>query len=292
MSDRPTALLEAKALSVEVPGLPGERQIGLRSVALSLARGELLVLAGESESGPPLLARLAGGLADPRTKILSGSLLFEGESILGESRRRGLERRRGPVAYLARDSATPPEPGRTVGQWLADCVGRKARAEARSDWADCFFRAGLLEPETLLPRRLEELPPATRRRLGVVRALLQGAMLLVCEGADEDLDPLSADLFLDLLARLRDEAGLGLLVVMETLRGVERFADRLAVFFDGAILECGPAAEVLASPRFAYTREFRDCSLRLGRAPRELPVIGREAIREAEEAASQAGSIG
>lgn len=281
----PSPLLEATDLSVEIPALPGERALGLRRVSLSLRPGELLVLAGEAGSGPSLFARLVGGFADPRTKALSGSLAFEEEPLLGATRRSHLRRRRGPLALILGDGAAPPEPGRSVAQWLADCLRR--RSGPKRDWADACFSAGLLEPESLLRRPLTELPPLVRRRLDVVRALLRGARLLVSDGAATDLDPLSAELYHELLARVRDEHGLGVLVASDTLRGVARFADRVVVFFEGSVLESGPAAVIAASPAFAYTREFRECSVAPGLRPVDRPAIGREALHEAEAAVHQ-----
>ncbi len=282
MENADAILLEARGLTVEVPGLPGERHIGLRRVDLQLAKGEILVLAGEAASGPSLLARLVAGLADPRTKLLSGDLLLGGESLFGKGRRNELQLRRDRIAFLPGESAAPCEPGRTVGDWLRDCLRRPKTTPP--SFADCCFNAGLLEPERLLERRLEDLSPLTRRRLGVTRALLRGAELLVSEAASADLDPLGADLYHGVLARLRDEQGLGILVATDTLRGTERFADRVGVFFDGGLLECGRTETLLTTPRYRYTSEFRDCSLSASKTPRAFPIIGREALREAEEA--------
>ncbi len=273
-------LLQAKDLTVEIAALPGERRIGLRRVSLSLASGEIVALAGESGGGPALLARLAAGIADPRAKVLSGALQFEGTSLLGKSRRHLLALRRGPIAVIASEASAPPDPDRTVQQWRRD-LGRLAKGRLR-DWDDCCFSVGLLEADLLLPRRLVDLSPLDRKRLGAVRALLLGSRLIVSEGADADLDPLAERAWLDLLSRLRDEFGIGMLVSTGTLRGVERCADRVAVFFEGGLLEEGPTDEILAAPRFAYTRELRACDPRLHGPPGGLPAIRPESLREAE----------
>jgi len=276
-------LLEVKDLTVEIPGVLGERQIGLRRVSLALMPGEIVALAGEAGSGKSLLARLASGIADPRVKVLAGSLRVCGEEFPGGRRNRFSALRRGPVTVVANAAAAPPDPGRTVRQWLRE-VRRLARGKgAARDWGDVFFNAGLLEPETLLPRSLVGLSALERARLAVVRAILLDSRLLISEEVAADLDPLAEDAWHELLRRVRDEFGIAMLVTAGSLRGVERFADRVAVFFEGGLLESGAPAAILTSPRFAYTREFRACAPRLALTPHDLPTISRSAVREAED---------
>lgn len=287
-ADAPS-LLTVNDLTIEAPGLFGERRIGLRQVSLSFAPGEIAVLAGETDSGKSLLARLATGTADPRTKVLSGLIELEGISLARMKRHRLLGLRRGPVTLVASETLAPTDSDRTVRQWLRS-LRRLAKGKGR-EWNDCCFSAGLLEPDSLLPRRLAELPPLDRKRLGAVRALLLGSRLLVSEEAGADLDPLAETAWHELLVRLRNEFGIGILVTTTSLRGVERFADHVAIFFEGGILEQGTPAEIVASPRFAYTREFRACDPSLADTPGDLHAISREAIREAEEAVHRPASV-
>ncbi len=288
MSTNDGPLLELKDLTVETPGVLGERQIGLRRVSLSVGRAEIVVLAGEAGSGKSLVARLAAGIADPRAKVLSGSIEFEGESLLVAKRRRLLELRRGPVTVIASAASAPPDPGRTVRQWLRET--RRLAGRNPREWGDCFFNAGLLEPERLLPRPLAELPPLTRKRLAVVRAMLLGSRLLISEDAEAELDGPAVAAYRELLGRVRDEFGTGILATTGSLRGVEHYADRVAVFFEGGLLESGAPAELLGAPRYAYTREFRACDPGLSDRAADLPVIRREAVREAEAAVHQAAT--
>lgn len=288
MSTNDTPLFAARDLTVEIPGALGERGIGLRRITLAVAPGEIVVLAGESGSGKSLLARLAAGTADPRMKILSGAIEFEGGSVLDKKRRRLLELRRGPVTVIAPLASAPPDPDRPVRQWLREC--RRLAGKGGRLWGDCFFSAGLHEPEPLLRQRLGDLSPLTLKRLAVARALIVGSRFLISEDAGGDLDALGEGAFHELLGRVRDEFGIGALVSTGSLRGVERFANRVAVFFEGGILEEGTPVDLLTNPRFAYTREFRACEPGLTDLPRDLPTISREAAREAEAHVHQTSS--
>lgn len=288
MITNPTPLFATRDLTVEIPGALGERGIGLRRVTLAVEPGEIVVLAGESGSGKALLARLAAGTADPRMKILSGSIEFEGSSVLDKKRRRLRELRRGPITVIPPLVAAPPDPDRPVRQWLRDC--RRVSGKGGRPWDDCFFSAGLHEPEALLRQRLGELSPLALKRLAVARALIVGSRFLIAEEAGSDLDVLGEAAFYELLGRVRDEFGIGALVSTGSLRGVERFSNRVAIFFEGGILEEATPNDLITNPRFAYTREFRACGPCLGDLRRDLPTISREAAREAEASVHQTSS--
>ncbi|MCB1203835.1 MAG: hypothetical protein KDN18_06225 [Verrucomicrobiae bacterium] len=290
MNPESAPLLEVENLTVELPDVLEEGRIGLRHVGLTLKRNEIFVLAGESGSGPLLLASLLAGIAAPRLRLLSGRLVVLGQEVIQSraGRRRLCDLRRGPVTVIGDASIVPLEPVHTVRQWLRE-VRRLATRGSRA-WEDCFFHAGLVEPETILGRRLASLTPLTRARLGVVRSMLLGSELIISLEVEKGLDPLSRIAYRELLRRIRDEGGPSILCTVGSLRGVERYANRVAVFYEGGLLESGPPRELLAEPRFAYTREFHACApfLEPGRGDVSLGrSISREAVREAEEAVHQ-----
>jgi len=286
-------LLEIKDLTVERPAGLGDRRIGLRRVSLSMERGEIIVLAGETGSGKSLLARLIAGAAGPQVKLLGGTIHFEGHDLLRTKRRDFAALRRGPLAMIAGDPAGQLNPDRTVRQWLRDFVrmaGRSVPFPREKEWNDSFYRVGIIEPERILPQAAGDLSPLMVKRLLVMRAIMAGARLIICDEATSGLDRIAATQFLELICQVREETETGILLTTGSLRGVERYADRVMVFFEGGILESGPPVRLLENPRFTYTREFRACDPRLGDLPRELPSISREAVREAEEAIHEAAT--
>ncbi|NLT71481.1 MAG: ATP-binding cassette domain-containing protein [Verrucomicrobiaceae bacterium] len=280
-------LLEIKEVTVERPAGPGEQRIGLRRVSLVLSSGEIVVLAGESGSGKSLLARLIAGVAGPKVKRLAGTIEMAGRDLFGLTPREWRKMRCGPIAVVAADPAVQFPPDGTVRQWLRDGIrrgGRAAELREEKEWSDYFYRVGLMEPERILPQSPGDLSPLTVKRLLVMRAMMVGARLLLCDEPTAGLDGIAANRFLELLGRLREETGMGLLLSTGSLRGVENYADQVVLLYDGAILESGSPDHLLREPRFAYTREFRACDSRLGDLSCDLPVISRRAVRDAEEA--------
>ena len=120
--------------------------------------------------------------------------------------------------------------------------------------ASALSQAGLRPPETLFLRYPHELSGGQRQRVLVAGALALGPELLI---ADEPVSSLDASIrgeILALLLRLRDELGLGVLVVTHDLGLAWNIADRIAVMYLGRIVEAGPTEEVLLAPRHPYTQ--------------------------------------
>jgi len=288
-----TALLEVRGLTVERPGTLDDRDIGLRNVSIEVNAGEIFVFAGEKGCGKSLLAQFIAGAAGPRMRVLSGSICFEGREILGLNPRELRQLRTGGVTLISGDDNGQFNPDRTVRQWLQDCARMSGVKSGRGDGktgSEYFYTVGIIEPERILPVPMGELPTMVVKRLQVMKAVIAGSRLLVCDGATRGLDRIAEAQLIELLSQVRDEFGMSILITAGSLRGVERYADRVAVFFEGGILESGSTREILENPRYAYTAEFRACEPRLTDYPRELPTISREAAREAEDAIHQSVS--
>ena len=278
-------VIEIEALSVERSGRGVDHGIGLRNVSLQLKRGEVMVLAGEHGCGTSLLGSLILGGAEPGTRVMSGSILFEGEELIKARRSRKRQLRREEISYLSRNIEEQFNPNHTVRQCLretAKLMGRNKPALPESEWSDPFYRVGIVEPERVLLRRISELSHLMIRKLGLMRALLTQSQLLICDHALGSLDRMAAYQFVELLHQLGEEAEMAVLMMSGSLRSVERFADRVAVFYEGGILEAGTTNDIIRAPKHLYTKEFLKCVPDLSTYPEELPAISREAIREAE----------
>jgi ABC-type glutathione transport system ATPase component len=285
VKEEPQPFLRIERLTVERSVGFGEREVCLRKIDLELARGEIHVLAGEAGSGKSLLCRLVAGVLPPHARILAGSLFLDGVDLLSLPNRKRREYRRRRIGFVGRGVEDAFDPEQTVDQALRDFCRRLDRGAVSGErWSECFYAAGIVEPESLLPVPVGELDFLAVQQLAVTRALLSGADLLICDEADAFLDPVGRSRFIELLCHLRDERGITLLMASGRLRGLDRFADRVSVYYEGAILESGDAGELLANPAFLYTREFLASSPKLTDRPRELAAIGRDAIREAEAA--------
>jgi len=280
-------IIEIRDLTAECERQAGERAVGLRSIDLELGREEWLILVGESGSGPGLLARLAGGMINSSVTVRSGELLHEGTDLLTASRRVRSELRRRSITFLSAALDHEIEPECTVAQWLADTaflMGRQKDLRDSQARLELLAEVGIFEAETILAKPMGSITNLMRRRLALIPVILGPTRLLICEHITTALDRYGEWQFIDLLGHLRTKYRFALLMAMERIPNSIVWADRVVVFYEGGVLEVGPASDMVSQPRFEYTRSLMACQPRIGNARTALPVPSREAIREAEEA--------
>ena len=271
----PEALIEARGLVKSYRRLAGPLARGsgaqpdLRAVDgvdLRVSEGECVALVGESGSGKTTLGRCLLRLVEPD----AGSVRFRGEDLLalGPVALR-LRRRRFQMVF--QDPADSLNPRLRVGRALAEplAVHRLVPPAEREDRvAELLGTVGL--PPTLARRFPHELSGGQRQRIGIARALATEPELLVADEPVTALDTTVRARILELLQRLRERFGLGLLLIAHDLAMVERVADRVVVLYRGRVVEEAPAADLFARPAHEYTRRL------LAAIPRLRPGRRRE----------------
>lgn len=278
--------LSVENLTIERGRRFEEEEVCLRQVSLELRKGDFYVLAGEQGSGVSMFCRWVAAGMVRGAKVLSGEIILDGEPLLslGRRRRQFCGRR---ILYAGRHSLATFEEKRTVLQNLRDFV-RSRRLPAQSLAPDSLheklYQIGCMEPESLLVTPVEDLVRIDVARLLLLQVLLAEVDLLVCDWTTLDFDLVTERQFLEMLVHFQKEEKLSVLYTSGRLRGVEKFADRVAVFFEGGILEKGDSSDLISNPKFQYTREFLQCSPTLLDLPKKLAGISRDAITEAEEA--------
>jgi peptide/nickel transport system ATP-binding protein len=249
LAARPPAgapLLAASALTCSY-----ERTTALADLSFSLEPGVALGVAGESGSGKTTLLRALAGLLEPDAgeMTLSGRPLASG--IKGRSRG---ELRAIQIVFQNPDSTL--NPSHTVEKAL-DRPLRLFRDDVPADGRRAVA-AELLERVELSPRILDrrpgELSAGQRQRVAIARALAARPEVLLCDEITSALDVSAQAAVLDLLAGLRREEGLALVVVSHDLGLLRHVADELIVLEAGRVREQGHALEVLRNPAHPYTQ--------------------------------------
>jgi peptide/nickel transport system ATP-binding protein len=220
---------------------------------LLVRAGEVVALVGESGSGKTTLARSLVGLTRP----VAGEVRWEGKPMARS--RRGLKSLRRNVQLILQDPLGALNPRQTVYESVAEglrihgLVAGSGRTETELV-AAALSSAGLRPPEGLFLRFPHELSGGQRQRVLIAGALAVEPQLLI---ADEPVSSLDASIrgeILALLLRLREDLGLGVLVVTHDLGLAWNIADRIAVMYLGRVVESGPTEKVLTSPQHPYTQ--------------------------------------
>jgi oligopeptide/dipeptide ABC transporter ATP-binding protein len=245
--------LEARGATVHYVLRNGQVAKALDGVDLAVERGEVLALVGESGSGKTTLARTLMGLQPPT----SGEVRYDGKPL--DYSMKGLRAFRRAVQMVLQDASGSLNPRQTVYESVAEGVRLHGLAERSGSTeadlvAQALSDAGLRPPERLFLRYPHELSGGQRQRVLIAGALALRPQLLI---ADEPVSSLDASIrgeLLALLLRLRDDLGLGVVVVTHDLGLAWNIADRIAVMYLGRVVEQGTTEEVLGTPQHPYTR--------------------------------------
>ena len=241
---------------------------------LSIGRGEIVALAGESGSGKSTVARLLAGVYRPT----GGEIYYQGEPLSRLRSWRDRQTYRGDVPMVFQDPFSSLNPAYRVSHGIMRGIKLHRPdlrgAAARQAEAERVVEAvGLVPAADILGRFPHELSGGQRQRIGFAQALAYRPTLIL---ADEPVSMLDVSIrigLLNLMARLRADEGVSFLYITHDIAGARYVADRVVIMYGGHIVESGPTETVLADPKHPYTRLLLS-AVPDPRAPLELGPAG------------------
>jgi oligopeptide/dipeptide ABC transporter ATP-binding protein len=271
-------LLRVDGLTVAYPGPGGKPAPVVCDLSFDLRRGEMTGLVGESGCGKTVTALALMRLVEPPGRVTAGHVRLDGEDLLalGESAMR--RRRGGRLAMVFQEPATALNPVFTIGWQVAEAVRAHravSRAEARSEAVRLLERVALPAAGSRVGDYPHQLSGGQRQRVMIAMALAGGPDLLLADEPTTALDVTVQAEILDLLARLRAELGLAVLLITHDLAVVAGRCDRVLVMYAGRLVEEAAAEELFRRPAHPYSAALLAALPRLGRrVPRgELAAI-------------------
>ena len=268
------SLLEVRDLSVDF----GSRRVVDR-VSFSLDAGEKLALVGESASGKTVTALSTLRLIE--NARLTGEILFNGKQVLKMRPEELRELRGRDIAVIFQEPMTALNPIYSVGDQIVESLVLHTGLRGAQAWAEAIAamrRVGIDDAERRAHSYPHQLSGGQRQRAMIAMALACNPKLLIADEPTTALDAAIRLQVLELLERLRAEAGMALLLITHDLNLVRRYADRVAVMEKGVMVEQGPSAQVIQRPRHPYTRKLVD-----SRPERDVGSPGAGCIVEARE---------
>jgi peptide/nickel transport system ATP-binding protein len=261
MTGTPTGRLAISGLEISFGG----RQV-VSIADLRLGHAEILGLAGESGSGKSMTTLAILGLAHTVGATVGGSITLDGQELTGlpQESLRGFRGRR--IAAIFQSPSTAFNPVYRVGTIVTRALRLHGAAKSEaSDRAAEAMRQVLLSPD-LMRRYPSQLSGGQLQRVAIALALALRAEILLADEPTSALDVTVQAEVLDLLRDLRESIGMSILFISHDLAVVAELCDRVAVMRQGAIVEQGPASQVLSAPAHPYTAELLDSVPRLASA--------------------------
>ena len=273
------SLVEVEDLAVSF----GARRV-VEDVSFTLERGETLAMVGESGSGKTLTALSLLQLLPPGARNSAGRILLDRQSVIGAGPL-VLHRLRGGLAgMIFQEPMSSLNPLHRIGRQIAEAITlhrRLPRGALRARVEALLEAAGFADAAHRIDAFPHQLSGGQRQRVMIAIALANDPALLIADEPTTALDVTIQAQILDLLAAEKKARGLALLLITHNLAIVRRMADRVAVMQGGRIVEAGPAGEIFAAPRHAYTRMLLEAVPRGGPATRPhgaTPLLAAEAL--------------
>jgi peptide/nickel transport system ATP-binding protein len=247
-------VVAAQDLVIEYAGRLGRK--GFRAVdgvSFVIHAGEVLGLVGESGSGKTTIGRAIGGL----TRVTGGSLKVLDQEMNGVTERR-FRPLRGDIGFVFQDPASSFNPLLTIAECVAEPLvvhGRSGDARAARPRVNELLEAVQL-PRSFGDRYPHELSGGQRQRASLARSLALEPTLLIADEPTSALDVSVQARVLELFSELQREFGFAALFISHDLAVVDLLADRIAVLYQGKLVEEGTGAEVLVAPKHPYTQRL------------------------------------
>ncbi|MEO1506004.1 MAG: ABC transporter ATP-binding protein [Cyanobacteria bacterium J06633_23] len=236
---------------------PQQANWAVEHVSLSLEPGEMLGLVGESGCGKSTLGRAALRLL-PGGSRTEGRSLFEGRDVFRLTAQ-DIRRFRGEaVSLVFQDPMTRLNPLMTIGDHCVETL-RAHRSDLSRQSAKEIAIATLKSvsiPATRWEQYPHEFSGGMRQRVAIALALLLNPKLIVADEPTTSLDVTISAQILDLLTQLCRERGMALILISHDLALVGEYCDRIAVMYQGKLVELGPTEQVLYQPQAAYTQSL------------------------------------
>jgi microcin C transport system ATP-binding protein len=243
-------------------------RVVVNRVGFTLDSGETLALVGESGSGKSLTALSLLQLLPPGATC-RGHVMVDRQSMIGGGDKL-LRRLRGGVAGMVfQEPMTSLNPLTRIGKQIAEAVRLHQRVTpdaARARVIELLGEVGFPDASHRLDAYPHQLSGGQRQRVMIAMALANDPALLIADEPTTALDVTIQAQILKLLATEKSVRGLALLLISHDLAIVRRYADRVCVMKNGAVVETGLVSEVFDNPRHPYTR------LLLAAEPRGQPL--------------------
>jgi len=251
-------VLEIRNYSLEYTTSDKPLQV-LKSIDLSIMRGQTLGLVGESGSGKTSLAWAAMRYLPGNAREGEGSIYLSGEDLRLMPARQIASLRGRCISMVFQDPSTSLNPTLTLGDQLAEVLIRHrglTKKQAFAEGQALLELTGITRPSEMMQRYPHQASGGEKQRVVIATAFACSPECIIFDEPTTALDVITARQILDMFQRLQQDTGVAALYISHDLALVSRIAHDVAVIHKGEIVERGTAESIFADPRQPYTRQL------------------------------------
>ena len=251
-------ILVIKDLLIEAD-IDGKWRPIVKGLSMTLEPGEIVGLIGESGAGKSTFGLAALGYAKPGCRIVSGSILLDGEELVGKSDAELRSIRGNKVAYVAQSAAASFNPAHTLEEQFAESPvqhGKMKMSEARKRCVELFRQLELPDPEHIGKRYPHQVSGGQLQRAMTAMALGSDPDIIIF---DEPTTALDVTTQIEVLGAIKEAVkarNVAAIYISHDLAVVAQMADRIMVLRYGNLIEEGNARDMLANPKQEYTQQL------------------------------------
>ncbi|AGE35849.1 ABC transporter ATP-binding protein [Corynebacterium urealyticum] len=258
-----TPLLKVTDLAVTYNSAHGPVH-AVTDVSFSVAPGRVTAIVGESGSGKSTSAMATMGLL-PANAAASGKIELNGQDLnrITQQQWRGVRGLK--IGLIPQDPGTSLNPVKTIGESVGEvlrihrqALGNPSKQERRATVIELLDAVGIDNPELRYDQYPHELSGGMRQRALIAAALATEPDLIIADEPTSALDVTVQQTILDLIDQLREDRGIGVLLITHDLAVASDRADELVVMQSGQVKEAGLTGRILGDPRHPYTRRLLD----------------------------------
>ena len=253
-----SSLLEIKKLEVCFPSSSG-KTYAIQNLEISLEKGEILGIVGESGAGKSSVGNAIIDLLEPPGRITKGKIIFNGSSLenLNDAQMQSIRGKK--IGMIFQDPLTSLNPLMTIGAQLYETIEKVTNLSGKSIFnkaIDLLKSVGIDQPETRFGSYPHQFSGGMRQRVVIALALAGDPDLIIADEPTTALDVSIQSQILDLIRFLCSKRKVGVILITHDIGVIANITDRIAVMLNGKLVEIGKTDEVINFPKHKYTQNL------------------------------------
>ena len=256
-------MLEIKDLTIQY----GDKDPVVENFSLSLKKGEIITIVGESGSGKSTVLSSILGLLPNGGKIISGDIIYNGESMLSKSLNQWRELRGTEITMISQDSGGTLNPIRKIGKQFVEYIqthSKMSTKEAEEKAKDMFSKVNLPDPEIIMKSYPHQLSGGMKQRVGIAMALTFHPKIILADEPTSALDVITQAQIVKEIMDLRKKFDTSIIMVTHNLGVAAYISDKIIVMQNGKIVDTGNKNEVIENPKSEYTKKLLEAVPEIG----------------------------